>query len=198
LPVLFLSPFPVRGALPVLFLSWGVISHIPYTTVGDKVECDIHKHAFEFGPWYFPDRIDPHTKWHELVWLTLPAVNKIVNGATQFHWKVTSRSANEVYFDSKQSPFGAMKDKMNLSPQTWDISTYDGDVPRFVRLVESSLNHLDYDFSQKIVGKLNSVIGSQEYLNGDKTYWTWMIDRLEVTFHHYNRSDTINIMQTRP
>jgi hypothetical protein len=166
--------------------------------VGDKLECSIHTHAFEWGPWYFPDRIDPKTKWHELVWLTLPMANKIVNGATQFHWEVTNRSANEVYFDSKQGPQGAMKDDMYLSPQAWDITTYDGDVSRFVRLVESSLNHLDYELAQHIVGKLNSVIGSQEYLNGDKTYWIWMLDRLEVSYHHYDSQDEMSIMKTKP
>lgn len=182
-----------------LVQAWGSISHSPYSTVGEKVDCSIHDYAFDFGPWYFPDRIDRNTKWHKLVWLTLPMVNKIINGATQFHWEVTNRSANEVYFDSKQAPLGAMKDDMSLSPQTWGISTYDSDVPRFVRLVESSLNYLDYEFSQRIVGKLNSVIGSQKYLNGEKTHWEWTIDRLEVTYHHTDGvRDTITIMQTEP
>jgi hypothetical protein len=121
-----------------------------------------------------------------------------VNGATQFHWDVTSRTANGVYFDGKERLFGAMKDDMSLGPQSWDISTYDGDVPRFVRLVETSLNYLDPEFSQKIVGKLNSVIGGQEYLNRDKSFWTWMFGRLEVTYHHYDENDTITIMQTQP
>ena len=125
-------------------------------------------------------------------------VNKIVNGATQYHWEVTRRSANSVYFDSRQSPPGAFKDSMNLDPQAWDIETYDGDVPRFVRLVESSLAYLDHDLSNNVVGKLNSVIGSQEYLNGDKTHWTWMIGRLEVTYFHFDTQDDITIMQTEP
>lgn len=178
--------------------AWGTIYYAPDNTVSGPIDCDIHEYAFEFGPWYFPEKIDRNTEWHELVWLTLPMVNKIVNGATQFEWEVTNRSANEVYFDATQRQLGALKDDMRLSPQVWEISTYDGDGPRFVRLVESSLNHLDHDFAQRIVGKLNSVIGSQEFLSGDKTFWTWMIDRLEVTYHHYDSSDTITIMQTKP
>ncbi len=181
-----------------LIQPWGVIYYVPDNTVGEDLECSIHEYAFEAGPWYFPDRIDRNTKWHELVWLTLPKVNKIVNGATQYQWEVTSRSANDVFFDSKESPLRAMKDDMNLDPQTWEISTYDGDVPRFVRLVESSLNYLDSEFSQNIVGKLNSVIGNQEFLNGDKRNWTWMIDRLEISYDHYDSSDTITITQTKP
>jgi hypothetical protein len=150
------------------------------------------------GPCYFPDKIDRNTDWHKRVWITLPMANKIVNGATQYHWDVTHRSANDVYFDSKERPFGKMKDNMRLSPQTFEICTYDGDVPRFVRLVESSLNHLDSGLSQNIVGKLNSVIGGQEYLSGAKANWTWMLGKREVTYTHHNGSDTVTIMQTDP
>lgn len=180
-----------------LVQAWGLINHIPYTTVGEKVECSIRDFAFEFGPWYFPDRIDLNTEWHQLVWLTLPVVNKIVNGATQFEWEVTSRSANTVYFESKSAAPGQLKDTMYLSPQTWDITTHDGDVPRFVRLVESSLGYFDFEFAEQIIGKLNSVIGSQEYLSGDKTFWEWKVDRLEVTYHHFRESDSITLVQTK-
>jgi hypothetical protein len=188
--VLFYTKTPLINA-------WGAINYTP-EPMGKGAECQILDFALEFGPWYFPDKIDRDTKWHELVWITLPMANKIVNGATQYHWEVASRSANDVYFDSEERPFGAMKDTMRLSPQTWEICTYDGDVPRFVRLVESSLNHLDYDLSQDIVGKLNSVIGSQEYLHGDKTNWTWMIGRREVSYNHFDKNDIITIMQTAP
>ena len=34
-----------------LLQAWGVVSYIPYKTVGDKVECSIQKYAFEMGPW---------------------------------------------------------------------------------------------------------------------------------------------------
>ncbi len=181
-----------------LIQPWGVINHTPHNTLGETLSCNIYEYAFEFGPWYFPEKIDPNEEWHELVWLTLPMVNKIVNNATQYEWDIKSRSANDVYFKPKRSTLGSLDDGMSLDPQTWEISSYDGDVPGFVRLVESSLNYLDYDLSQNVVGKLNSVIGSQEYLRGDKHFWTWKIDRREVTFNHFDSQDSLTIMQTQP
>ena len=193
------APFGIYfSTVTPLSQPWGRINDNPRATVGEVLEADIMEFAFEFGPWFFPEKIDRDTTWHELVWLTLPKVNKIVNDATQYEWQVTRRSANSVSFDGKGSAPGKMKDNMRLSPQTWEINTYDGDVPRFVRLVESSLNHLDRELSENIVGKLNSVIGGQEYLNGDKSFWTWMIGRLEVTYSHHDGSDMVQIMQTKP
>lgn len=186
--IMFYTATPLANA-------WGVINYTPDNPSGKDVDCMIHDFAFELGPWYFPDKIDRDTDWHKRVWITLPMANKIVNGATQYHWKISSRTASDVYFDSRERPFGAMNDDMRLSPQTWEICTYDGDVPRFVRLVESSLNHLDYELSQNIVGKLNSVIGSQEYLNGDEMFWTWMLGKREVTYMHHSTGDTVTIMQ---
>ncbi len=58
--------------------------------------------------------------------------------------------------------------------------------------------HLDYEFSQKIVTKLNSVIGSSEYLSREKTWWEWQVDGLEVTYHHYDESDSLSILKTKP
>ena len=188
--ILFYTVTPLANA-------WGAINYTPNSRLG-AIDCHINDFAFEMGPWYFPDKIDRNTDWHKRVWITLPMANKIVNGATQYHWEVTSRSANDVYFDSKERPFGALKDDMRLSPQTWEICTYDGDVPRFVRLVESSLNHLNYELSQNIVGKLNSVIGSQEYLSRDKSNWTWMLGKREVSYTHLDKNDMITIMQTDP
>ena len=193
------APFGIYfSTVTPLSQPWGRINYNPHTRVGDVLEVDIMEYAFEFGPWYFPDKIDRNTKWHEIVWLTLPKVNKIVNGATEYQWEITSRSANNVSFESKVSPIGKMKDHMRLSPQTWEISTYDGDVPRFVRSVESSLNHLDLELSENIVGKLNSVIGVQAFLTGEKSNWTWMIGRLEVTYFHYENSDMVTIIQSMP
>lgn len=174
---------------------WGIIS---YNTNFEppQISCKILKYAFEDGPWYFPEHIDPNTEWHGRVWLTLPKVNKIVNGAAEYYWKVTYRSANDVHFESAHHPRGTIRDTMTLSPQTWEISTYDGDVPRFVRLVETTVNHLDLEMSKTIIERLNSVIGSQEYLRGDKRFWTWMLGSLELTFYHDTGSDRITIMQT--
>lgn len=193
------APFGIYfSTVTPLTQPWGRINYNPQTPVGDVLEADVMEYAFEFGPWYFPDKIDRNTKWHELVWLTLPKVNKIVNGATQYQWEVTSRSANNVSFEGTVSPIGKLKDFMRLSPQTWEIGTNDGDVPRFVRLVDSTLSHLDFELSRKIVGKLNSVIGGQEYLSGDTSTWTWMIGRLEVSYYHLKGSDMVTIMQTKP
>ncbi|MDZ4659262.1 MAG: hypothetical protein SH868_16945 [Bythopirellula sp.] len=175
---------------------WAKISHVPYAD--EKLECYINDFAFEEGPWYFPDRIDPKVEWHERVWLTLPMANKIVNSATEFSWELDRRDANSIYFDSKSSPPGVLSDTMYLSPQAWDIETHDGDVSRFVRLVESSLSHLDFEFSQKIVDKLNSVIGTSEYLTREKHHWTWQIDDLEVTYFHYETADSLEILKTTP
>ncbi len=175
---------------------WARISHLPWAE--EKLEWYINEYAFEFGPWYFPDRLDSNVDWHELVWITLPMANKIVNGATQFNWKLKERDANNVFFESSSTPFGSIKDSMDMDPQSWNISTYDGDASRFVRLVESSLNHLDYEFSQKIVTKLNSVIGNSEYLSREKTWWEWQVDGLEVTYHHYDGKDTLSILKTKP
>ncbi len=193
------APFGIYfSTVTPLSQPWGRINYNPQTPVGDVLEADVMEYAFEFGPWYFPDKIDRNTKWHELVWLTLPKVNKIVNGATQYQWEVTRRSANNVSFDGNGSPIGKLKDSMRLSPQTWEICTNDGDVPRFVRLVDSTLSHLDFELSRKIVDKLNSVIGGQEYLSGDTSTWTWMIGRLEVSYYHLKGSDMVTIMQTKP
>jgi hypothetical protein len=54
---------------------WANIIHNPQSSASEKLECSINDYALEFGPWYFPDRIDPKTKWHEIVWLTLPMAN---------------------------------------------------------------------------------------------------------------------------
>jgi len=142
----------------------------------------------------FPTNVE----WHELVWITLPMANKIVNGATQFSWELDQRDANSIYLDSKSHSLGASSDRMSLTPQTWDIETNDGDVSRFVRLVESSLNHLDFEFSQKIVAKLNSVIGSSKYLSHEKKWWEWQVDGLEVSYRHLDGSDMLSILKTKP
>lgn len=178
-----------------LMNPWAKISHIP--SAEEKLRCNIIEYAFEMGPWYFPEKLDPSQEWQEIVWITLPIANKIINNATQFDWEVLEREANSVLLDSRNRPIGSMADRMSLSPQTWEICTYDGDVSRFVRTVERSLTYYKYEFAEKIVGKLNSVIGTADYLSGEKHFWEWHIDGLEVTFFHYNGSDSLTILRSR-
>ena len=86
---------------------------------------------------------------------------------------------------------------MNLNPEAWEIATYDGDVPRFVRLVETTVTCLDQQMSENVVELLNSVIGNQEYLSSKKRRWTWTIESLEVTYYHDKASDKIIIIRIK-
>jgi hypothetical protein len=181
----------IRTSVPGVF-PWGIISR--YRDINDgKWVFKVVRNEFgiDAEPYFFVNKIDRSVLNQRGMVLTLPVVNRVVEHVKRHGWDVKIRKED---FVSAEVSAGAKSATLTMTPEHLSFDGYRLDDLTFVDTAVSILDELG--IGEQVKAKLQSVIGSPEYLradSGEQARWTWTIREYEVDYCHYDKIDELYV-----